>query len=366
VRIRGGEKVLLALRELLPDSPIYTLLRDPALRVPKIPQDAGPARIVTSWLQKIPGAWEHYPRLLPLLPLAARTLRLPAVELVVCSDAAIAKAIRVHTRSKLVCYCHSPPRYAWEPVIRRSYEESLPAALRPLFRAGAELVRRADARAARRVNLFVANSQHVASRIRRFYGRESVVVYPPVDLPDRPAQGKREDFYLCVGYHVPYKRLDLAAAACALLRRRLVVIGDGPQADALRRRLPNVEWLGWQERPVIEQYYQRARGLLFPGEEDFGMVPVEAMAHGCPVIAWNWGGVRETVEDGLTGVLFDQQDAESLAAAMNQAESIRFDPLLMHARMERFGRERFLHQMRALLTEVLQGRMGRQTTAAAR
>jgi glycosyltransferase involved in cell wall biosynthesis len=364
VRIRGGEKVLLALRELLPESPIYTLLRDPALRLPEICPGAGCPRIVTSWLQKVPGACRHYPRLLALLPLAARTVRLPAVELVVCSDAAIAKAMRVHPRSKLVCYCHSPPRYAWEPAIRRSYEQSLPMALRPLFRAAAEMVRRADAKAARRVDLFVANSRHVADRIRRFYGRHSVVVYPPVELPDRPAQAKRQDFYLCVGYHVPYKRLDLAVAACEMLKRRLVVIGDGPQADALRRHRPaNVEWLGWQERPVIEQYYQRARGLLFAGEEDFGIVPVEAMAHGCPVIAWNCGGVRETVEDGLTGVLFDRQDAQSLAAAIRRAESLRFDPVLMHARMQRFSRQRFLRQMSALLTEVLQERKVSMPTA---
>jgi glycosyltransferase involved in cell wall biosynthesis len=196
----------------------------------------------------------------------------------------------------------------------------------------------------------------VAARIRRDYGRESVIVYPPVDLPAEPSREAREDFYLCVGHHVPYKRLDLAVEACTRLGRRLVVIGEGPEVKRLRgqrlRGQGDVTWLGWQPSEVIAECYRRARGLLFPGEEDFGIVPVEAMAHGCPVVAYGVGGATETVSDGVTGVLFKEQHADALIEAMRKVESTVFDPVAMHAAMQRFSRRRFLGEMGAVLRAV--------------
>jgi glycosyltransferase involved in cell wall biosynthesis len=354
VRVRGGEKVLEALCELLPGAPLYTLVHDPEVRL------GSTAPAITSLLQHLPGAKRHYPKLLPLMPLAARRLKLPPVELVVCSDAAIAKAMTPDPRSKVVCYCHSPMRYVWEKVMAREYGRRLPWALRPGWGLFASYVRRADYHAAQRVDQFVANSKHVAARIQRHYGRDSVVVHPPVDLPDAPATAPREDFYLCVGYHVPYKRLDLAVEACGRLRRRLVVIGDGPDVERIaaeRKRDPqrfqHVEFLGWQGPAVINDHYRRAAALLFPGEEDFGIVPVEALAHGCPVIAYGVGGATETVVDGETGVLFEPQNADALIAAMQRAAAIRFDPAALHARVQRFGRPRFLREMRDVLASVL-------------
>ncbi len=376
VRRRGGEKVLEALCELLPDSPVYTLVHDPA------GAGAGWPDVHTSFLQRIPGGRRHYAKLLPLMPLAARRMRLPPVDLVVCSDAAIAKAMRPDPRSKVVCYCHSPMRYVWD--LAETYRASVPWLLRSFWRRTAARLRAADRRAAERVDLFVANSRHVADRIRRHYGRDSVVVHPPVDLPAAPATGTREDFCLCVGHHVRYKRLDLAVAACRRLKRKLIVIGNGPDAERLcrecsGRRLvgrggsagrastlnglraagrysttgPAVEFLGFQPDEVVRDHYRRARTLLFPGEEDFGIVPVEAMAHGCPVIAYGVGGACETVTDGQTGVLFDEQTVGSLAAAIERAEAISFDPAAMHAHTQRFSRARFLREMRALLLDVL-------------
>lgn len=359
VRPRGGEKVLQALCELLPDSPIYTLVHDPAGFDNS--DDASfrwwgtdSPRIVTSLLQRIPGGRRHYPRLLPLMPLAARRMKLPPVDLVVCSDAAIAKAMTPDPRSKVVCYCHSPPRYAWEPAISREYRATLPLPLRPLWGLTTARIRRADYAAAQRVDQFVANSQHVAARIRRHYRREAIVVHPPVDLPAEPATSSREDFYLCLGYHVPYKRLDLAIEACQKLNRRLVVIGEGPDVQRLRPGAgPLVQWLGWQPAEVIADHYRRARALLFPGEEDFGIVPVEAMAHGCPVVAYAVGGATETVTDGKTGILFEPQTIGALTAAMEQADATTFGPTTMHADMQRFSRPRFLREMRGVLKSVL-------------
>ena len=351
VRLRGGEKVLQALCELLPGAPIYTLIHDPQ----EICQGWPPVR--ASILNRLPGVRRYYPKLLALLALAARSMRLPEVDLVVCSDAAVAKAMRPHPRSKVVCYCHSPMRYAWDEQLRRQYCRTLPLTQVVPFLLSTALARRIDAAGARRVDQFVANSRHVAARIRRDYGRDSVVVYPPVDLPAEPSREAREDFYLCVGHHVPYKRLDLAVEACTRLGRRLVVIGEGPEVKRLRgqsrpRGQGDITWLGWQTPEVIADCYRRTRGLLFPGEEDFGIVPVEAMAHGCPVVAYGVGGATETVSDGVTGVLFGEQHADALIEAMRRVESTAFDPVAMHAAMQRFSRRRFLEEMRGLLRRV--------------
>lgn len=348
VRRRGGEAVLSALCELLPDAPIHTLVHDPAGVGDGWPQ------VHTSFLQNIPGARRHYPKLLPLMPLAARRMRLPKVDLVVCSDAALAKAMTPHADSKVVCYCHSPMRYAWEPAIAADYARALPPGLRLAFRVTAARVRKADRRAAPRVDQFVANSKHVAERIRRCYERDSVVVHPPVDLPPEPATTPRESFYLCLGQHVPYKRLDLAVDACRKLGRRLVVIGDGPGLRHIDpQRDLHVQTLGWQSRDVIEDHLRRAAALIFPGEEDFGIVPVEAMAQGCPVIAYAVGGATETVIPDRTGVWFEEQTVDSLADALRRVERMTFDARAMHAHTQQFSRERFLREMRDVLNSVL-------------
>ncbi len=356
-RRRGGERVLEALGELLPESPIYTLVHD---RAGLGDWPLSERAIHETWLGRIPGARRHYPKLLPLMPLAARQTRLPEVDLVVCSDAAVAKVLRPAQRSKVVCYCHSPMRYVYEPTIRAEYARTLPALLRPLWGPVTACVRRADYRAAQRVDQFVANSAHVAERIQRCYGRDAVVVHPPVDLPDAPATGPREDFLLCVGYHVAYKRLDLAVAASAKLRRQLVVIGSGPEMQRLQRQSPgNVRWLGWQSTESIVDHYRQAAALLFPGEEDFGIVPVEAIAHGCPVVAYGVGGATESVVDGETGVLFEEQTVASLATAIERLGQLDFDPQRMHAHAQQFSKARFIEQMRTVLLGVLEGNVNK-------
>jgi glycosyltransferase involved in cell wall biosynthesis len=289
------------------------------------------------------------------MPRAARAVKLPEVDLVLCSDAAIAKAMRPHPRSRVVCYCHSPMRYVWEPEISGEYRATLPAILRPLWPAVCAYVCRADFRAAQRIDQFIANSAAVAERIRRRYGRESIVIHPPVELPAAPGSEKREDFYLCVGHHVAYKRLWVAVEAVMRLGARLVVIGEGPDVDRLRRNDPlrNVTLLGYQPDVVVHDHYRRAKALLFPGEEDFGIVPVEAMAHGCPVIAFARGGACETVIDGVTGVLYERGLTADLVQAMMRAESVTFDPRTMFDRMQRFSRERFLREMRAAIEVTL-------------
>ena len=279
-------------------------------------------------------------------------MRLPPVDLVLCSDAALAKAMSADPRSKVVCYCHSPARYIWD--LADEYRDTLPRLLRPLWGPLCRRLQAADRVAAQRVDLFIANSRHVAARIHRHYARDAVVIHPPVELPDTPPTQPREDYYLCVGYHVPYKRLDLAIAACRQLGRRLVVIGDGPDVRRIDPvRDSHVQWLGWQSAPVIREHLARARALLFPGEEDFGIVPVEAMAHGCPVVAYAVGGATETVVPDRTGVWFEQQTVGGLAEAMQRCERMTFDAQELHAHAQQFGRARFVRELRQALVQVL-------------
>ncbi len=352
VRIRGGEKVLESLADLVPHAPLYTLVHDSS-GIADSPL-AG-RKIHPSFLRHVPGATRHYPRLLPLLPLAARRMHLPEVDLVLCSDAAIAKAMRPAERSAVVVYCHSPMRYAYEPEFYHAYREGLPRLARPVFDASVAWARSVDVRAARRVDRFVANSHYVAARIQKAYGREAAVVYPPVEVPAQPTRSERQDFYLSVGFHTAYKRLDLAIEACRALGRRLVVIGGGPEAERLRPKAPaNVEILGWQPDDVIQSHLERARGLLFPGEEDFGIVPVEAFARGCPVVAYGVGGATESVKPGVCGIWFDRQTSDAVAAAMESLERTSFDPERMHEEALRFGPTRFLREMRALVETAIQ------------
>ncbi|MCA9243599.1 MAG: glycosyltransferase [Phycisphaerales bacterium] len=350
VKRRGGERVLEALYRVAP-GPIYTLVHDPrGFGASSLAR----ARVHTSFLQHIPGATRRYPMLLPLMPIAARTTRLPDADIVLCSDACLAKAFTAADRSKVICYCHSPMRYAWEPEIEDVYRRSMPPGVRAVWGRTIAYVRAADAQAARRVDLFVANSAHVAKRIQRCYGREATVVHPPVDLPARPTLTPREDFYLCVGQHVPYKRLDLALEACRKRNARLVVIGDGPDIRKLDpRRYPRVTLLGWQDDDTVRGYYRRAKALLFPGEEDFGIVPVEAIAHGCPVIAYGVGGATETVSEGRSGALFTPQTVEAMEAAMDRAADTRFDPSEMWELAQRFSHARFDREMRDVIDAAL-------------
>lgn len=355
VRRRGGEKVLEALLALLePDAPIHTLIHD--RRGYDGAAWLGNRRIVTSWLQHIPGARRQYPKLLPLMPAAARAMRLPPVDLVLCSDAAIAKAMTPHERSRVVCYCHSPMRYVWD--LADTYRRTLPRPAWPLWSILCRWIRTADQAAADRVDVFVANSKHVADRIRRAYGHDAQVVYPPVEIPAAPPPPvKRESFYLCAGYHVAYKRLDVAVEATRAAGRALVVIGDGPSVDALRRDTPaHVHVLGWQPDEVLHDHYRRAAALLFPGEEDFGIVPVEAMAHGCPVIALGRGGAAESVIHMRTGVLFPASTPETLREAMATAERISFDTVELYERARQFSRDRFLTRMHQVCEAALSAR----------
>jgi glycosyltransferase involved in cell wall biosynthesis len=320
-------------------------------------------RVVTSFIQRLPDAAARYRQYLPLMPAAVGHFDLRGYDLVLSSSHCVAKGARPGPGAVHVCYCFTPMRYVWDRQADYLGDRAgllarvgLPA-LAPALRAW-------DRRTSRRAHHYVAISEHVRARIRRCYGREAAVIYPPVDLPRfEPAEGPGADFYLVVSALVPYKRVDLAVQAATALGRRLLVVGTGPEAARLRAHAgPTVEFLGWRSDADVACLYARCRAVLFPGCEDFGIVPLEAMAAGRPVIALAAGGALETVAPlggaaAPTGVLFVEQSAEALAAAMRrfEAHEARFDPRALRARAEPFGRERFRAEMRAFLGARMAG-----------
>jgi glycosyltransferase involved in cell wall biosynthesis len=314
--MRGGEKCLEALCRLWPDAHVYTLIHRKGRLSPTIER----MQIHTSFLQRIPGIGNWYRYFLPLMPTAIERFDLSGYDLVVSLSHCVAKSVRVPSGVPHICYCFTPMRYAWHQ--REAYFRRSP--VRDLFLTD---LRRWDRATSERVTHFVAISRTVERRIRDCYARPSVVICPPVDVDFfTPAAVAREDFYLCVSALVPYKRIDLAIEACHRLGRRLVVIGMGPERSRLERAADgHVTLLGWQSDDEIRDHYRRCRALLFPGEEDFGIVPLEAQACGAPVIAYQAGGAVETVcaggsEPG-TGVFFPERTAESLMDAILRFES---------------------------------------------
>src|SRR5437868_133420 len=313
--MRGGERCLEVFCELFPDADLFTLLHVPGSVSPVIER----RRIITSFVQRLPRAADRYRYYLPLFPAAMRAFDFSSYDLVLSSSHAVAKAARRRPGAMHVCYCFTPMRYVWD-LYDDYFGDRAPLAARLAMPAVAAALRRWDRRTSARVDRFVAISRFVADRIRRVWQRESDVIHPPVDVgrfaiaDDGPA-----DYDLVVSALVPYKRIDLAVAAATRMKRRLLVVGAGPEARTLAAMAgPTVEFLGWREDAEVAQLYARCRSLLFPAMEDFGIVPLEAMAAGRPVVAYGVGGATETVvgldasDAAPTGIFFGAQTVDAV------------------------------------------------------
>ncbi len=345
----GSEQVVLELLEMFPAAELFTTVYDPA---PWPAQITG-RTVHSSFLNRIPGASRHYPKLLPLMTRAFRSFDLSRFDLVLSSNHACAKNVRAPAHALHVCYCHTPMRYAWdEEFLEGEMGRGARLLLRPLLAR----LRREDLAGASGPDVFVANSAHVAERIERHYGRSSTVVNPPVDV-DHYLTLAREprDYYLTFGRVVPYKRVDLAVLACERLGRPLKVAGDGRALESVRAHAEPggaIEFLGKVADDERDRLLGGARALLFPGEEDFGIVPVEAQAAGLPVIAYGVGGAVETVIDGQTGVLFEEHSASALAEAIERFETLQLEEAAVRENARGFGRERFREEMAAVIARA--------------
>ncbi|MHB1651882.1 MAG: glycosyltransferase [Desulfitobacteriaceae bacterium] len=352
----GSEQVVSVLLELFPDAPVYTSLFEPANLVPSLAE----ADVRPSFLQRLPKFLRKHQNLLPLMPYAFEQFDLSDYDLVLSSSSSCAKGVITGTKTIHVCYCYTPMRYAWDSY--HLYMKSLKGLKRWLAVWLMHRIRLWDRLSADRVDHFIAISHAVQKRIRKHYRRESRVVFPPVDIDRFTSTGVREEFYLVVSRLVGYKRVDLAIEACDRLGRNLVVIGDGEEQKRLkamdRSKGKTIQLMGRQSDLVVEDYLAQARAFLFPGEEDFGLTMVEALASACPVIAYGQGGAIDIVEDGVTGVLFKEQTVEGMMAGILRFEELdgkdqgNFAPALLRSRAEEFSKDNFKKSLLSALVEL--------------
>jgi glycosyltransferase involved in cell wall biosynthesis len=377
--MRGGERCLEAFCDLFPKADIFTLLHVKG----NVSKTIEERRIQTSAIQALPFAASHYRYYLPLFPWAIEQLNLDGYDLILSSSHCVAKGVRPPPEALHIAYVYTPMRYIWDMQEEYVGQGRMGPLSRIMLRAMAPRLRRWDVTASAQVDHFVAISHHVADRIRRRYGREAQVIYPPVETGRFHIADRMDDYYLVAGAMAPYKRIDLAIEAFNHLRRRLVIVGEGQESRRLRHMAgPTIEFLGWRSDREVADLLSRCRALIFPGEEDFGILPVEAMACGRPVIAYGKGGVTETVvplnsfefrvsslesrtsanpkpetrnpkPEAPTGIFFYEQTIEALVEAVDLFErsADRFDPEAIRAHALTFDRSIFEKQIATYIAE---------------
>jgi glycosyltransferase involved in cell wall biosynthesis len=354
----GGERVTRILAQMFPKADIFTLLAN----YDSIPADLKSHRIQTSFLQHVPGAKKWHRHLLPLYPLALEQFDLSSYDLVISAESGPAKGVITSPRTCHICLCHSPMRYLWDLYHQYRAETGLGHLGRLAFALSSHYVRLWDLASSRRVDYYIAISNYVAARIRKFYQREATVIYPPLKV-DGYISDKTDDYYLVVSRLVDYKRIDLAIQACNRLNRKLRIVGDGEQYKNLKKSAGRtITFLGFLPEAELQIQFAHCRALLFPGEEDLGATPVEAQSFGRPVVAYGRGGVLDTV-NGLkpgdeiqrfhSGVFFERQDPESLMEAILTFESNEghFSRETIREGVRWFGEPRFRKEIYGFMAE---------------
>ncbi|MBN1298994.1 MAG: glycosyltransferase [Actinobacteria bacterium] len=319
IGMRGGEKVVESLCRIFPDLDIYTLIYNKE----KISDLINSKRIYTSFIQKMPFSKKKHQVYLPFMPVALEQFDLSGYDIVISIESGIAKGVLTKPHTCHICYCNTPMRYLWNMYFDYLNNEKMGSLKKNFIRWYFNYLRIWDLASASRVDYFISNSNNVKKRVLKYYNRESEVIYPPVNVEGFKFSGKKDGFYLAVSQLVSYKRIDLAVDAFNILGKELVIIGDGSERKSLEKRAnKNIRFLGWQSDDVLKDYYSGAKAFIFPGEEDFGITPVEAQASGTPVIGYGRGGLLETVIDGATGIFFKEQNAGSLIEAVQEFEKM--------------------------------------------
>lgn len=298
----------------------------------------------TSFIQKLPTSKTNHRKFLQLFPYAIEQFDLRNFDLILSSSACVAKGVLTNTNQLHICYCHSPVRYAWDLYQDYLEESGFNRGLKSMYvRYVLHKIRNWDISSVNRVDFFIANSHYIANRIKKIYDREAVVIYPPVDVESFNLEVNKEDFYFTASRMVPYKRIELIVEAFNKMPdKRLVVSGDGPEFKKIKKIAgPNINLLGYTETKVLKNYMQRAKAFVFAAEEDFGIIPVESQACGTPVIAFNKGGVRETVVEGKTGLFFDKQESDCIMDAVHRFETLQFNYSEIRDHVLKFSKERF-------------------------
>jgi glycosyltransferase involved in cell wall biosynthesis len=350
----GAERVVSALHELYPDAPIYTSIYDPT----KLPDSFRLMDIRTSWMQHLPFASRWFKAYFMLYPLAFEQLDLTEYDVILSSSSAYAKGIKKQPGQLHICYCYTPMRFVWryDEYVKR---EELPAFAKRLLPFLLEPIKKWDLESSRQVDCFVAISETVAERIRKIYGRDSVIIYPPVESDFFRPGGVDCDYFLIISRLNAYKRLDVAVDAFREADLPLKIIGAGPAKNALRQLAgPNTEFLGRLSDPEIASLLAGCRALIFSGEEDFGIVPVEAMACGRPVIAYRAGGALETIIDGETGIFFWPQTPAALGEALQRFRFLSFDKQRVRRQAQKFSKPLFQERIAKLVREKYEEKLG--------
>lgn len=348
VGMRGGEKVVEELCKLFPEADIYTLVVDRNALSAEILQHT----IHTSFLQHIGGA-KHYQKMLPLMPFALEAFDLTDYDIVISSEAGPAKAIVTRPDAVHICYCHSPMRYLWDCAPQ--YLNAAGRLSRLMMYLTFPMLRQWDVTSAARVDYFLANSAFVAKRIQKFYRRDAVVIHPPVSVERFSISDVVEDYYLCAGQITPYKKVEMAVEACTLMNRRLIVLGSGATKKLKAQAGPLVKFYDRVDDMTMAHHFSHCRALLYPGVEDFGIVPLEVMASGRPVIAYGRGGIMETAVHGKTAWIYDEQTVDGLVDAIVSFESHMhmFSPREIRKHAQTFNPDRFSREMSSFVESIL-------------
>lgn len=348
----GAEKVLSVLQELWPEAPTYALFFDPE----RLPQFKG-KDVRTSFLQRAPLIQSKFQWYLPLMPTATEHYDLKAFDVVVSSTSAFAKGVITQPGTVHVCYCHTPTRFLWTDTLSYVEELRIPRFVKNMLPPVLSLLRLWDKHAADRVDAFIANSKTVQERIKKYYNRDSVVIHPPVDTHRFAVSDAPKGYFLAGGRLVAYKRFDLIVEACNRTGIKLKIFGTGPVMGELQKMAKgNVEFLGRVSDADLPALYAGAKAFIHPQEEDFGITAVESMAAGRPVIAYKKGGAVETVIEGVTGELFEEQSWEELADHLIRFDEAAYDPAAIRAHAEQFGTERFKKQMEDFVAQYARAR----------